>query len=111
MFVWENRAFFSDLDVVADVNLLISHIFDMFSRFETTNEALERLKEMGITHVLVNTVLRAQLNEPFFTHPEEQERFEYAENLFEKLKEERCALLFSSNGVELYEINSEHSSP
>jgi hypothetical protein len=111
MFVWENRAFFSDLDVVADVNLLISHIFDMFSRFETTNEALERLKEMGITHVLVNTVLRAHLNEPFFTHPEEQERFEYAENLFEKLKDEHCALLFSSNGVELYEINAEHSSP
>jgi hypothetical protein len=64
---------------------------------------------MGITHVLVNTLFRAKtpdyLNTFFVTHPEEQRRLEWAEAVFQDFIKERCTLLYSSGGVELYEIN------
>ncbi len=108
LFVWENRAFFSDRDVVADVHPVISHVFDMFGEWQSTREALSGLKQRGITHILINTTLRAStpeyLSDEFHVDQAERRKTERGEALFEEFKNNCCEFLFRDNGLEIYRI-------
>lgn len=94
LFIGENRGFYCLRKYVADSVFEASWILKMVKEAKDSEGLLKKLKEMGITHILVNKVLVSM----FYDY--EKGKLKIIEEFLGKYTE----LLYSENNVDLFKI-------
>ncbi|MEW6679692.1 MAG: glycosyltransferase family 39 protein [bacterium] len=92
LFVWENRGFFCEKRYIADSLFEVSWIMKMAREAKDTKGLSERLKEMGITHILINRGLQS-----IFMREEGME-------IIDRFIKEKTKPIYSIYYIDLYEI-------
>lgn len=110
LFVWENRTYNCDRDIVGDHYFTISSVFELLLPPELTVEEIARnMQKYGITHLFYNENLRswayAQRGGPFFVNARQEKKFSEAERKLEEFKARYCHEVFSGDGVKTYRVD------
>lgn len=103
LFIGENQGYYLDRDFVSNSPLDDNIIVGIVNSSRSGEEIRNKLKEMGITHILYNAseVKRVDLNYSSFNWADEEARkrfFRFLPN------EEYLKLIFSRSGVFIYEV-------
>ncbi len=103
LFIGENQGYYLDRDFVANSPLDDNIIVRIVNSSDSEAEIREKLKEMGITHILYNAseVKRVDINYSSFNWADEGAKARFLHFLFSG---EYLRILFSKRGVFVYEL-------
>ena len=103
LFIGENQRFFLDRDFLGNSPLDTNRIVEIVNPSRSSGEIRDRLKEIGITHILYNAseVRRIAYFYASFNWADEEARERFYSFLFD---EEYLRLMFSKRGVSIYEV-------
>jgi len=103
LFIGENQRFYLHRDFVGNSPLNDNIIVEIVNSSHSGEEIRDRLKEMGITHILYNAseVKRVARDYASFNWVSEEAHERFLRFFF---KEEYLRLIFSHRGVSIYEV-------